>query len=107
MPIPSEGHRALSAAETAAAATEAGFETVLELDSPLSAVSHAVERAPPATTLRVVVCGSLYLAGWVLKELEEAAGKTAGRASCAAGGASSEAQAAPAAAAGATVSSRL
>ena len=71
VPIPSEGQLALTASETAAAATAVGFEAS-EAESPLVAVRRAVATlaapTPSAPALRIVICGSLYLAGWVLQE---------------------------------------
>ena len=70
VPIPSEGSLALSAAETAEAARSVGFEA-LERATPLEAVRAALAAAPAASAdapLRIVICGSLYLAGWVLQE---------------------------------------
>lgn len=70
LPIPSEGSLALDASETAEAARAVGFEAV-QVASPLEAVRAALAAVPEATAaapLRIVICGSLYLAGWVLQE---------------------------------------
>ena len=70
VPIPSEGQLALTPPETAEAARAVGFEAV-EVGSPLEAVNAAIAAAPEASVdapLRIVICGSLYLAGWVLQE---------------------------------------
>ncbi len=61
--IPGEA-ATLSAEETAAFAAEAGFETQTAPDT-LSAVRDLAARHPGA---RILICGSLYLAGQVLKE---------------------------------------
>ena len=66
VPIPSEGALALSAAEMAAAAKSVGFDA-FEASSPLAAVEAAA--AAGARRGRIVVCGSLYLAGSVLREM--------------------------------------
>lgn len=72
VPIPSEGSLALTAAEMAAAANAAGFD-VHEAASPLSAIEAAVDQkgASGGGAMRVVICGSLYLAGWVLQSQAE------------------------------------
>ena len=54
----------LSAAETVAAARQAGFQAEEAADV-LSAVRHVVAADPHA---RILICGSLYLAGNVLRE---------------------------------------
>lgn len=54
----------LTAEETAAASRAAGIETFLA-DSPHDAVRRIAETAPGA---RILICGSLYLAGHVLRE---------------------------------------
>jgi dihydrofolate synthase/folylpolyglutamate synthase len=54
----------LGAAETARAARAAGF-TAHEADSPAAALAGITARDPNA---RVLICGSLYLAGEILKE---------------------------------------
>lgn len=64
--IPGEA-ATLSGAETVAAAREAGFpvETTKEADGVEGAVREIAAREPGA---RIVICGSLYLAGNVLRE---------------------------------------
>jgi len=61
--IPGEA-ATLSAAETAKAATDLGFH-VSVADDVLSAVKNIVERDKSA---RILICGSLYLAGNILRE---------------------------------------
>ncbi|SFQ44556.1 dihydrofolate synthase / folylpolyglutamate synthase [Roseivivax halotolerans] len=61
--IPSEANT-LSAEETAECARDAGL-AARTAASPLSAVEGIVADAPHA---RILICGSLYLAGWVLRE---------------------------------------
>jgi dihydrofolate synthase/folylpolyglutamate synthase len=72
LPIPSEGGAAYTAAEMAAAAVDLGFEAY-EAATPLDAVRAAAARSCAAPRLRIVICGSLYLAGWVLAQQREAA----------------------------------
>ena len=55
----------LAAEDTAAAAREAGFSTVTASASVGQAVADIIARAPGA---RILICGSLYLAGVVLRE---------------------------------------
>ena len=62
----SEGSRALTASETAAAAATVGFQAAV-CDSTLAAVQSAVASKPHGVRLRIVICGSLYLAGEVLQ----------------------------------------
>ncbi|MBZ0130374.1 MAG: bifunctional folylpolyglutamate synthase/dihydrofolate synthase [Rhodobacteraceae bacterium] len=54
----------LSAAETVAAASAAGFQA-READSMVAAIGRIVQDDP---TARILICGSLYLAGNVLRE---------------------------------------
>ena len=61
--IPGEANT-LSAEETADCARDAGL-AARTAASPLSAVEGIVADAPHA---RILICGSLYLAGWVLRE---------------------------------------
>ena len=61
--IPGE-QATLSAGETAAAARDAGFETH-EAEDLHAALAAVLARAPDA---RILICGSLYLAGHVLRE---------------------------------------
>lgn len=61
--IPGEA-ATLSAAETAKAATDLGFDASVA-DDVLSAVKNIVERDKSA---RILICGSLYLAGNILRE---------------------------------------
>ena len=61
--IPGE-EATLTADETAEAAREAGFATVAPADTVADAVADIVARAPSA---RILICGSLYLAGAVLR----------------------------------------
>ena len=76
VPIPGEGALALRPEETAAAATAVGFDAYV-VGSPLEAVHAALSDAlsvapcPEAAggpPLRMVICGSLYLAGSVLRD---------------------------------------
>jgi dihydrofolate synthase/folylpolyglutamate synthase len=62
--IPGE-HASLTAAQSAAASREAGIETSEAAD--VAAALDAIVRAEPAPA-RVLICGSLYLAGTVLAE---------------------------------------
>ena len=62
--IPGE-EATLTADEAAEAAREAGFSTVAPADSVADAVADIVARAPSA---RILICGSLYLAGAVLRD---------------------------------------
>jgi len=61
--IPGEA-ATLPASETVAAARDVGIEAV-EADTVLSAVQHITQQHPQA---RILICGSLYLAGKVLQE---------------------------------------
>ena len=64
--VPIAGEPAtLSAKETAAAARRAGFAAVARADTVAEALRGIVADAPSA---RVLICGSLYLAGRVLRE---------------------------------------
>lgn len=72
VPIPSEGALALRAEETAAAAKAVGFDAHV-VGSPLEAVravlsNASIARPGAAVALRMVICGSLYLAGSVLRD---------------------------------------
>ena len=62
--IPGE-EATLTADETAEAAREAGFATVAPAETVADAVADIVARAPSA---RILICGSLYLAGAVLRD---------------------------------------
>lgn len=61
--IPGEA-ATLSAAETVAAAQDCGMQAS-EADDVLAAVSELARKNPQS---RILICGSLYLAGWVLRE---------------------------------------
>ena len=61
--IPGEPNT-LKADETAALAAEQGLQAQAA-ESPLEAVRHIVAQEPAA---RILICGSLYLAGAVLRE---------------------------------------
>ena len=68
--IPSEGGMALTAQEILSAAKLVGF-TAYEANSPMEAIHTALAKSPAPTEhrkLRFVICGSLYLAGWVLRD---------------------------------------
>jgi dihydrofolate synthase/folylpolyglutamate synthase len=62
--IPDEANT-IPAAETAEAARAAGFETVTQAGDVAQAVREITAQAPSA---RILICGSLYLAGHVLRE---------------------------------------
>ncbi|WP_334064816.1 bifunctional folylpolyglutamate synthase/dihydrofolate synthase [Limimaricola cinnabarinus] len=62
--IPDEANT-IPAAETAEAARAAGFETVTQAGGVAQAVREITAQAPSA---RILICGSLYLAGHVLRE---------------------------------------
>lgn len=62
--IPGEANT-LSADETAAAAKSAGFAEVTTADSTKDALAAVLTRDPNA---RVLICGSLYLAGVILRD---------------------------------------
>jgi dihydrofolate synthase/folylpolyglutamate synthase len=62
--IPGEANT-LSADETAAAAKSAGFSEVTTADSTKDALAAILARDPNA---RVLICGSLYLAGVILRD---------------------------------------
>ena len=62
--IPGEANT-IPAADTARAAREAGFAEVVEAEDVAQAIRAITARAPSA---RILICGSLYLAGHVLRE---------------------------------------
>lgn len=63
--IPGE-EMALPASETAAIARDAGFTDTATTENPLAALYSLV--TPPGPPARVLICGSLYLAGTVLAD---------------------------------------
>jgi dihydrofolate synthase / folylpolyglutamate synthase len=65
VPIPSSD-AALSPADLAQAATNAGFTDVRLADNPAAALRRLADAAQGRA--RVLICGSLYLAGDVLKD---------------------------------------
>lgn len=70
VPIPGQ-EKAMSPGDLAATASAAGYPAQ-PAASVASALSHAAERCPPGKRPVVLVTGSLYLAGDVLRENEEA-----------------------------------
>ncbi|MCP1167478.1 bifunctional folylpolyglutamate synthase/dihydrofolate synthase, partial [Limimaricola sp. ASW11-118] len=62
--IPDEANT-VPAAETARAARAAGFETVTQAGDVAQAIGEITAQAPSP---RILICGSLYLAGHVLRE---------------------------------------
>src|SRR6185295_12938171 len=65
IPMPG-GEAGYSAADLRALAIESGFSDVTEAASVTDAVADLVARRPLPG--RLLICGSLYLAGWVLRE---------------------------------------
>lgn len=63
VPIPGE-QATLSAADTASAARDVGLKA-FEAETVLSAINHITSQGPNA---RILICGSLYLAGGVLRQ---------------------------------------
>jgi dihydrofolate synthase / folylpolyglutamate synthase len=68
--VPGEAH-ALSAADAAAAAERVGIRATARSDL-MDALAHAARASPPG---RMLICGSLYLAGHVLREDGQTSGE--------------------------------